>query len=82
MAAVLSGEGWGGAGAAGLSRGGAAPCAVLTTARNANDANELVSETGNTATPIEPGGMVPEPAGMVRFFDDFFRFGRRRLALP
>ncbi len=47
----------------------------MATVRNANDANELVSETGNTATPNEP-------EGMVRFFDDFFRFGRRLLALP
>ena len=75
VAAVLSGEGWGGAGAAGLAVGGAAPYAVMATVRNANDANELVSETGNTATPIEP-------EGMVRFFDDFFRFGRRLLAVP
>jgi hypothetical protein len=54
----------------------------MATVRNANDANELVSETGNTVSPNEPEGMVPEPTGMVRFFDDFFRFGRRLLALP
>jgi hypothetical protein len=47
----------------------------MATVRNAKDANEWVSETGNTATP-------KEPEGMVRFFDDFFWFFRRRLVVP
>ena len=69
------GEGWGGAGAAGLALGGAAACAVMATVRNANDANELVTETGNAASPNEP-------EGIMRFFDDSFGFARRLLGSP